>query len=180
MKQYRNTYLISDLHLGHKNILKLANRPWSNIDDMNNDLVKNWNSVVKDEYDLVYLLGDVALGMKKDKLTSTLNDLNGTIVLIMGNHDWDYKFRYFKDTNRFLYISPHPIIIEDFIMLSHKPLYVGESSPYFNIYGHVHDDDRYKTISSHSACVCVERWDYKPVNIEFIRNLSSKLSNEIK
>ena len=39
----RKIYLTSDLHLSHKNIIKYDNRPYNNVDEMNEDIVKRWN-----------------------------------------------------------------------------------------------------------------------------------------
>jgi calcineurin-like phosphoesterase family protein len=52
-----NTFFTSDLHLGHKNIIELENRPFKDLEDMNNKLVNNWNSKIKND-DLVYYIGD--------------------------------------------------------------------------------------------------------------------------
>ena len=48
----------SDLHLGHKNILKLCNRPFSSIEEMDATLIENWNKKVH-KNDQVYILGDL-------------------------------------------------------------------------------------------------------------------------
>lgn len=48
---------ISDLHLGDKNIFKLDNRLFKDLDEMHEVLINNWNFVVRDE-DIVYILGD--------------------------------------------------------------------------------------------------------------------------
>ena len=51
-------FYISDLHFGHKNILGFDNRPFVDIEQMNNELIRRWNSVVSDG-DVVYVLGDM-------------------------------------------------------------------------------------------------------------------------
>ena len=52
------TYFTSDLHLGHENIIRFSNRPFSTLDEMNRTLVDNWNSRVT-ERDDVFVLGDM-------------------------------------------------------------------------------------------------------------------------
>lgn len=47
---------ISDLHIGHKNILNFDNRPFFNLTDMKETIIDNWNSVVG-KNDSVYVLG---------------------------------------------------------------------------------------------------------------------------
>lgn len=49
-------YFISDLHLGHKNVLKFDNRPFINIEEHDKTIIDNWNSKVNDNDD-VYVLG---------------------------------------------------------------------------------------------------------------------------
>lgn len=54
-------YYISDLHFGHSNIIRFDNRPFSNVQEMEETIVKNWNErVAKD--DVVYILGDFCWG----------------------------------------------------------------------------------------------------------------------
>ena len=59
-----------------------------------------------------------------------------------------------------------PIILDNWAILSHHPHFVNLQMPYINIYGHVHDDSNHTTIGACGACVCVERWDYKPVDLD--------------
>lgn len=50
-------YYIADTHFGHNNILRLSNRPFSTIEEMDRTIIVNWNSRVTDRDD-VYILGD--------------------------------------------------------------------------------------------------------------------------
>ena len=77
-------YFTSDTHFGHANIIKYCDRPFATVEEMNEALVKNWNSRVSPS-DTVYHLGDFAMG-GKDNL-NIRSRLQGKIVLIRGNHD---------------------------------------------------------------------------------------------
>ena len=68
-------YYISDLHLGHSNILRLSNRPFKNIDEMDKKIIENWNSVVTNNDD-VYILGDV--------IYKSINDPEGYLKQLKG------------------------------------------------------------------------------------------------
>lgn len=78
-------YVTSDHHFGHKQIIEYCNRPFDSVDEMNNVMIRRWNDTVK-KNDVVYHLGDFALGSKKFK-EDTLHKLNGKKILVRGNHD---------------------------------------------------------------------------------------------
>lgn len=84
-KRIRNIYFTADFHVGHKNILSFTNRPFKDINHMNEGLIKRYNSTVREE-DVCYFLGDMGLGVGSE-LFKTINRLNGTKILILGNHD---------------------------------------------------------------------------------------------
>jgi len=162
-------YVIADTHFYHSNIIKYENRPFNDIEHMNNEIVKRWNNTVK-KNDRVFVLGDVSfLGL--DDTKSIISKLNGTKILVLGNHD-KKSIQYWMDIG-FSEVYKYPIIYKEFFILSHEPpTYFNENCPYFYIYGHVHSTDMYKTITKNSACVSIERWDYKPVSIEKLVELA--------
>ena len=79
-------WFTSDTHWGHKNIIKHTERPFGSVRQMDEALVKNWNRVVK-KGDIVYHLGDVGHKCSPAYLKKILDQLNGRIYLIHGNHD---------------------------------------------------------------------------------------------
>ena len=84
----KKIYLISDTHFNHANIIKYCNRPFSDVEEMNKTIIKDWNNVVRYN-DTVYFLGDLILSKNKGKRARELINsiLNGNITIIKGNHD---------------------------------------------------------------------------------------------
>ena len=78
-------FYIADWHYDHKNIIALDNRPFKDVTEMNNSLIERWNKVVSKE-DIVYILGDMFWCDHKTAM-NILDKLNGTKILIRGNHD---------------------------------------------------------------------------------------------
>jgi calcineurin-like phosphoesterase family protein len=79
-------FFTSDPHFGHKNIIRFCNRPYEDLDEMHKDMIERWNNTVPKD-GIVFILGDVAFHMSKNKIKDILNQLNGKKYLIMGNHD---------------------------------------------------------------------------------------------
>lgn len=162
----KHTYFISDTHFNHKAIIKYCNRPFKDINQMNETIITNWNNTVKKD-DLVFMMGDFAL-CGKDKIIEIGNQLNGRKFLIKGNHDGASRDTYRKAG--FLEVYEFPIIINDFYIVSHMPQFVSEAAPYFNIHGHIHDNPMYADVSSRSFCASVERTNYTPISFNKILN----------
>ena len=81
-------FFTSDTHLYHGNIIRFCNRPFKDVDMMNETIISNWNNTVGQD-DIVFHLGDFCLGGSAE-WTKMLDRLNGRIYLIMGNHDLKY------------------------------------------------------------------------------------------
>lgn len=154
-------WVISDTHFGHTNILEYANRPFQNVDDMNEYMVERWNSVVK-EGDKVYHLGDVYF-----KDASMLSQLNGKKRLILGNHD---DGRDKKLLAVFQKILSYRMMPQFGLIFSHIPIHekslLRSGQECVNVHGHIHEKPQ---ISPRHRNVCVEELDYTPINIEDLR-----------
>ena len=92
--------------------------------------------------------------------------LNGRIYLITGNHDGYNIETYYKAG--FDRVYDKPIILNEYLILSHKPLFVNEDMPYANIYGHVHNRPDFLDYTSNTFCVSCQRIDYTPILIDEI------------
>ena len=77
------TWLTSDWHLGHRNIIKYCQRPYADVDTMNQDMIARHNGLVAGS-DTVWVLGDVVMSSQFLPLVSRFN---GRKILVPGNHD---------------------------------------------------------------------------------------------
>ena len=88
-------FVCSDTHLGHNKDFLYAPRGFTNIQEHNEAIVKNWNSEITDD-DIVYHLGDVVLG-DIDTGIEYLKRLKGQIKIIPGNHDTPSKIDRYQE-----------------------------------------------------------------------------------
>ena len=133
-------FMIADTHFGDDDIRQYEERPFQNTEEMDREMIRRWNETVTD-HDLVYHLGDFC-SRGEDRCRELLSQLKGHKFLVMGNHD--------------LYLSPQK--------------WRECSMPYANLYGHVHSSPTYRSVSSQSACVSVERINYTPILLEELRH----------
>lgn len=92
MNNRKLTFFTSDWHIGHKNVLEFDARPFTDLAHMHRVLVNNFNSTVPPG-SITYFLGDMGL-CSGDLLKSIISKLNGTKVLILGNHDGGINSMY--------------------------------------------------------------------------------------
>lgn len=126
-------YFIADTHFNHENIIKYCKRPFQNAKEMNEYIIDKWNSVVRQK-DIVYHLGDVGFGTTEE-LKEIIGKLNGTKILIRGNHDFRRGVNGWKEVG-FAEVYRNKLVLENFI-LTHKPIEV--ESQYINVFGHIHN-----------------------------------------
>lgn len=157
-------FVISDTHFGHKNMLNFKQpngepvRAFESVEEMDDYMVAQWNSVVGPK-DRVYHLGDVAINRACIK---TVARCNGKKILIKGNHDIfklaDYA-PYFEDIRAYKVFHTQGI-------LSHIPLHPSQLERFpVNVHGHLHC---HEVGSPNYRNVCVEKVNYTPQPLELI------------
>ena len=141
-------YYISDLHIGHANVIRFDGRPFVDVDEMNNAIIENWNSRVKTD-DTVYILGDF-IWAKESEWPYFVGLLAGNKVLIRGNHDP----RQFSRTVRNMFgdITNLKEIKDDgkHVVMCHYPIpffRAGFSDTAYMLYGHVHRTKEYEYLT---------------------------------
>ena len=173
-------WFTSDTHYGHTNILKYCNRPFKNVNEMNNEMMSRWNNVVNDE-DTVYHLGDFAFSRDLEFTLNILNSLKGNKVLITGNHDRkmpsEIKRRFAFVTNyyEFKVQDDEANRGTQLIVMMHYAMRIWNKSHYgaWQLYGHSHgtlsDDPNALAID-----VGVDCHNYTPINYEQIKEIMKK------
>lgn len=173
-----SSYIISDMHYSHQNIIQFAGRPFKDTHHMNVELTSRWNGAVGPS-DTVFHLGDFTMGgLKWEHIEPRLT---GRKVFIQGNHD-NLKKAGSTPLHKWVLLND-PIETEGLsVMLYHYPIWQKErdhAGRVFNhpttaveeylkcdvfLYGHVHD----KVPANEPAkaiCMCVEQWDYTPAKL---------------
>jgi len=179
-------YYTSDLHLGHANILKLCERPFSSVGEMDEAIIERWNKKVH-RNDVVYILGDAV--WKKALLPYYMERLKGKKILIAGNHDeWVKDERthiFFENVIRYqeIKLDGRPITMCHYPMLEWRASRRdGESRLGFLIHGHIHNrvSEEYRPLYiKHNALNAgVDVNGFEPVTFEelFENNMRFKLA----
>jgi len=165
-------WFTSDYHLGHANIIKYCNRPFRDVQQMNETIIRNHNARVKPE-DIVFHLGDFCFkntmnGKPGEGVPISAREweskLNGKIIHIRGNHDRNNSIKsiiqgiLIKHCGKEIYLVHNP---ENF-----NPKYK------INLVGHVHDSWKVKQHPEGWLLinVGVDVWNFMPVTLQEILN----------
>lgn len=155
----RNIWFISDTHFGHENIIVYSRPDFKTVEEMESVIIENWNRTVG-EQDLVYHLGDFAWTTAHAKRVRPL--LNGTIRLVVGNHD-DIPSLAAAGLFQRLYMWKQ--FREFGFTATHLPMR-GEQLRHgrMNLHGHVHGN--LSGLESFHRDVSVESTGYLPVSLD--------------
>jgi len=179
-------FFTSDLHFGHENVIRFDNRPFDTVEEMNDELIKRWNRKVG-KGDLVYVLGDLIWKTLTNDAKTLIEQLNGQIILIKGNHD---RFLHNAAAKKALSgIKDYDdicVTLEDGTqkrcILSHyfMPFYIGNRHNAIHLHGHSHiteesrdeewivEEMNKKGYNLQVYNVGCMRWNYEPVTLDEI------------
>ena len=167
-------FFTSDFHANHANIIKYCDRPWKTKEEMTETLIKNWNSVVGPD-DIVFNLGDF---MWSSSWNTVLEQLNGHIYLIWGNHDRkDFKNSYLNHLEG-VYEQLTLLIDNKIVYLNHFPYLCFPENAY-QLFGHVHlskikntgkDFQRCQYLLPNQYDVGVDFNNFKPISWKEVKN----------
>lgn len=180
------TWFTADLHFGHRNIIDYCDRPFDDVDQMNETIVDNWNETVAHD-DTVWVLGDVAMGNFDDSI-ALVGRLAGHKILVAGNHDrcwfghgerseeWaprymDAGFEQIVQGTTHVDVGDHRVLVCHFPYegdsqdeeryVEHRPVDEGE----WLIHGHVHGE---WATNGRMINVGVDVRDHRPISAEAI------------
>jgi calcineurin-like phosphoesterase family protein len=88
-KDYKNIWLSADYHIGHANIIKYADRPFAEVEEMDETIMENYDNLVQ-KGDIVFFLGDIAFGEDLAKRILSIMIQKADVHFIIGNHDKKY------------------------------------------------------------------------------------------
>lgn len=160
-------WFVSDNHFQHQNIIKFANRPFSDVIEMNSVMIDNHNKLIK-QNDIVYCLGDFSFCNPMQFLKC----LNGKWHLIRGNHDHKRAINYFESVKDVYGLT----VGKNYFWLSHFPHYSWNKSFHgsFHLFGHVHS--KFSGIGK-SMDVGVDTNNFYPYHIDEVIEILSKKEN---
>ena len=167
-----NVWVTADTHLGHESILKHCNRPFKNVQEMDDFIIEKWNSKISKQ-DHVYIVGDFAF----NNHAKYLGALKGRKHLIVGSHDSMSS----DCLKRFVTVSEQKQIKYQgrFFILSHCPLRTWESCFRGNVhlFGHCHN--RMKTYNL-SFDIGVDANNYIPFNMNDVIDMVNSREKEME
>lgn len=186
------TWFISDIHVGHENVLKFENgyHNFKDIEDHDSTIVANWFANVMDD-DIVFFLGDASMPrVKIDYVIDLFSKLPGKIVWLWGNHDYHIEDKYRNELAKVANIIefcnykeifikckeltnyPHENNFVRHVVLFHYPIaeFHGNFRDSFHFYGHTHENV-YPIKNAYPVSACLT--GYTPVNYKW---LSEKIS----
>lgn len=173
------TWVCSDWHFNHSKDFILGPRGFETAEEMNAEIIRRHNALVKSE-DTVYCLGDCGLGGADslDELKRCIEALNGNIIIVTGNHDSARRIDMYESCKNVQEVYMHATTLKYkkcHFYLSHYPTLVGNwddsdkplGARMINLCGHVHTNDSFADWDKGIIYHCeMEAHDCKPISLD--------------
>lgn len=156
----KNIWIWSDHHFFHENVIKFSNRPYKNVEEMNQKMVDAYNEVVKDG-DICIWAGDITFkgtGIFNDEIYPNFNKSYN--ILVIGNHDFNKKKVRNLDFDEMRLILDFNFL-NKIVAITHIP-FETENNDFINVHGHIHN---LESEFPHQINVSIEALDYKPQSL---------------
>lgn len=179
-------WITADWHFSHDRDFIWQARGFNSVQEMNETIVKNYNSLVGEDDD-VYVLGDLMLGGPSAAAGNLrlVSQMNGRLHLVRGNHDTDTRWRAYAEL-------PNVVEQENAIYLnynkyhfylSHFPTltsnFEDDKKPWqrtLSISGHCHSKNHFNEGTSFNACV--DAWNCRPVQLNEVIKEFDRITKE--
>ena len=182
-------WFTSDWHLGHSRVIDLVPRPFGSVEEMNETILSNMESVIGPD-DITLIVGDLGLGKRRETIPM-VKRIPGRKILSSGNHDDTFQMHSKAAKARLQYIEWGLDDVVDGleltladgtdVLVDHFP-YKGDHQDYEDrypeyrprddgkwlIHGHVHELWR---VNGRQINVGVDAWDFMPVSEDQICNI---------
>ena len=187
LEKNQTVWFTSDLHFGHRNVIRFCERPFENEKEMGEKLIENWNSVIGDN-DIVFVLGDTFWFNDSRGIKKALSQLKGkTIYMLPGNHD-DFEHYHRVDDERIV-LCPDVVVLwlqeygsskKNEIWMSHYPMmtWPHRDNGAWQLFGHIHSKvgrtsgiDQDLPLHWNQHDVGCDYWGYRPVDFETLQRL---------
>ena len=175
-------YFTSDLHLGHRSIIGMQNRPFRDEDEMNSTIIHNINSMVTNG-DRLFILGDISHRINAPETDALVRRIRGKKTLLLGNHDLagagggtDYDPSLFDGICDYKILNEYGMIL----VLMHYPMisWYRERKGSIMLHGHIHARREYNENNIlNGICrfdVGVDANNFFPVPITVIREWAKR------
>jgi len=173
-----NTWVTSDTHYGHDNIIGFCHRP----EDHEQVMIAEWRKEVPDDATLIHL-GDVCYRSNARFKHLIAKELTGERkLLIRGNHD-NQRFSFYKQSG-FNIVSPFSVLYKGamhgrrpyVVSFSHYPWNPEEDGAMqgydLRLHGHIHNNgysrEAWVPFIAQHVNLSVEQTKYRPVNLKLL------------
>lgn len=165
-------FVISDHHFNHDNIREYADRPFHDVEDMNDYMCERWGEVVSED-DVVVYGGDIAMA-RGDVASELVESLPGSFLYLQGNHDGSLN----PESVSFPMVE-HTILQHDGYRFwyTHRPDNVPDDWTEWVLHGHTHNDDPFIDYDANRVNVSVEAVRYTPVPLPQLTKALSAMGN---